>query len=170
MKKNSFANHPAEKLVGVTSVEELACFLLELIYAWDRSDLLSRGKAAAALQCKYVGGTIPFGFSVDPKTRKYTVQEDEAENVRLVYTMIASGAELDIALRYLKKVGAKTRCGNDFSRTSLLNLLKNDRYNGVYTYNIHGSIDKQIRIPGGMPRIVDERVFNAVQSELQGIK
>lgn len=134
----------------------------------DRNNIekTMRGKEYAATQCKYLGGNVQYGFAVNPKTKKFVINEDEAENIRMAFAMIAGGASYDAVLRCLHKVGAKTRNGKEFSRTALLSMLRNERYNGVYTYNMHRSGGKQIRIPEGMPRVIDEKVFKAVQAVL----
>ena len=80
--------------------------------------------------------------------------------------MIAGGASCGSVLRYLCKVGAKTRAGRDFPYTTLRSMLHNEQYNGMYIYGKRGPVDKQIRIPGGMPRIVDAETFAVVQAAL----
>lgn len=147
---------------------ELMLFRLAVdkIYAADRAMRMSCAKRVAALQCRYLGGNIPYGFAVDEKTHEYAINEDEAENVRTAYAMIAGGASYGSVLRYLCKVGAKTRAGSDFSYASLQRMLQNEQYNGMFIYNKRGPVDKQIRIPGGMPRIVDAETFAVVQAVL----
>lgn len=166
MKMNSIFNSSGKRFEESSILMEFVRMALEKAYAEERAKLVRCGKEAAALRCQYPGGNIPYGFTVDKKTGEYAINEEEAQNVRLVFAMIASGASLDTALWYLGKVGAKTKSGNDFTRSALRKMLRNERYNGVYTYNMHRSGGKQIRIPGGMPRIVEERVFRAVQAML----
>ena len=168
MKKFDLSGDKPE-LALCAPVAEFDIILMEIILRMldqEKTQRMMHSKEAAALRCKYLGGNIPYGFAVSDATGGFTINEDEADNVRMVFTMIAGGASLDTVLSLLGKLGAKTRGGNDFSRTALISMLRNERYNGVYTYNMHRSGGKQIRIPGGMPRIVEERVFRAVQAVL----
>lgn len=123
-------------------------------------------KEAAAEQCKYPGGSIPYGFKVNKATKMFEVDDDEAENVRMAFYMVAGGATVEEALRCLDKIGARNRNGNVFAKFALIKMLRNEQYNGVYVYNKRSPLVKQTRIPGGMPRIVDEQIFYAVQAVL----
>lgn len=168
MKKFNLSGGKPE-LALCAPVAEYDSILMEIILRMldqEKSKKMMRSKEAAALRCQYLGGNIPYGFAVNDATGEFAIDENEADNVRMVFTMIAGGASMDTVLSLLGKVGAKTRCGNDFSRTALISMLRNERYNGVYTYNMHKSGGKQIRIPEGMPRVIDEKVFKAVQAVL----
>ena len=168
MKKFDLSGDKPE-LALCAPVAEFDIILMEIILRMldqEKTQRMMHSKEAAALRCKYLGGNIPYGFAVNDATGGFTINEDEADNVRMVFTMTAGGASYNAILRCLRKTGAKTSAGNEFSQSSLLKMLHNEQYNGVYIYNKRGPIDKQIRIPGGMPRIVEERVFRAVQAVL----
>ena len=55
--------------------------------------------------------------------------------------------------------GVKTSLGKEFNKNSLHRLLRNKRYIGYYIY-------KDTETPGGMPRILDDDLFERVQSML----
>ena len=74
-------------------------------------------------------------------------------------------------------MGYRTRLGNTFSKETLYEMLRNEKYNGIYVFSRAASkdelgrrnnhldkpIEDQIRIPGGMPKIVDDETFARVQ-------
>ena len=84
----------------------------------------------------------------------------------------------------LNAMGYRTRLGNTFSKETLYEMLRNEKYNGVYVFSRASSKnesgrrnnhkdkpeDEQIRIPGGMPKIVDDDTFTKVQSILASRK
>ena len=50
-----------------------------------------KGHRQTALKCKHNGGSAPLGYVVDPETKLLVVNEDEAEAIRLIYSMFADG-------------------------------------------------------------------------------
>ncbi len=77
--------------------------------------------------------------------------------------------------------GFKTRRGLPFAKNSLYEILRNERYTGVYLYikdtrkNPKGKYVRHggeydpnavIRVPGGMPQIISEEDFNKVQEKM----
>ena len=52
-------------------------------YSQNLAREVMKGLKETALQCKHTGGTPPLGYDVEPVTRKLTVNEKEAEAVRL---------------------------------------------------------------------------------------
>ena len=81
----------------------------------------------------------------------------------------------------LNACGYKTKRGARFGKNSLYEILKNDKYIGVYTYNksaakgINGKYNRHnykdnseiIRIENGLPAIVSNDVFEAVQKKMK---
>lgn len=81
-------------------------------------------------------------------------------------------------------LGYRTRLGNTFSKETLYEMLRNEKYNGVYVFSRAASkdelgrrnnhldkpIEDQIRIPGGMPKVVDDDTFARVQAILTSRK
>ena len=81
-------------------------------------------------------------------------------------------------------MGYRTRLGNTFSKETMYEMLRNEKYNGVYVFSRASSknesgrrnnhmdkpVEDQIRIPGGMPKIVDDDTFAKVQSILASRK
>lgn len=145
-------------------------------YSKNLSREVKKGQKETALQCKHNGGTPPLGYDVDKETRKYIINEKEAEIVRLIFSMYAKGCGYKEILRHLNAMGHLTKRGNRFANGSLNNLLKNEKYRGIYIFNLKKEKDMDgvrrpslnpetevIRIEGGMPRIIDDVTFAKVQ-------
>lgn len=71
------------------------------------------------MDCCYIGGWIPYGFRVDPQTRRYIINEYEAEAVRMIFRDVADGCGYNVVLNKLNALGYRTRLGNTFSKETL---------------------------------------------------
>jgi site-specific DNA recombinase len=60
-------------------------------YSQNLAREVMKGMRETALQCKHTGGKPPFGYDVDPVSRKLTVNQREAEAVRLIFSMYGKG-------------------------------------------------------------------------------
>ena len=153
-------------------------------YSKNLAREVMKGMRESAMDCRYIGGWIPYGFRVDPQTRRYIINEYEAEAVRMIFRDVADGCGYNVVLNKLNALGYRTRLGNTFSKETLYEMLRNEKYNGVYIFSRAASkdemgrrnnhrdkpIEDQIRIPGGMPKIVDDETFARVQSILASRK
>jgi site-specific DNA recombinase len=153
-------------------------------YSKNLAREVMKGLRESALECRYVGGFIPYGFVVDEKTHKYLLSEHEADAVRMAFRDVANGVGYSEVLTHLNDMGYRTRLGNPFTKSTLFEMLRNEKYNGIYVYNrassknesghrnnhLNKPEDEMIRIPGGMPRVVDEDTFARVQNIMDGRK
>lgn len=118
-----------------------------------------RGMKENALNCKAVGGIVPTGYKVDRTTMKYVIDEPMAAIIREVFDLYASGSSIVDICKYCNDHGYRTSKGRPFTRNSLSTILKNKKYIGVYKFD-------DIEIEGGMPVIVDKKVFDKVQERI----
>ena len=153
-------------------------------YSKNLAREVMKGMRESAMACRYVGGWIPYGFQVDKDTHKYVIDEYEAEAVRIMFRDVANGCGYNVVLNKLNTMGYRTRLGNTFSKETMYEMLRNEKYNGVYVFSRVSSknesgrrnnhmdkpVEDQIRIPGGMPKIVDDDTFAKVQSILASRK
>lgn len=128
-----------------------------------------------AKDCKHLGGVPPFGYRVQDK--KYIVDEWQARAVRFIFDAYASGKSYQSILSRLRDAGYKTARGNDFKITTLYEMLRNEKYRGVYVYNKASSATRDgrrnshkskpeeeiIRIQGGIPSIVTEEQWKKAE-------
>lgn len=128
---------------------------LNQFFSENLSEDITRGMLDRARQCK-TNGRAPYGYK---KTDVGTLAIDEAqaEVVREIYKRVGDGETLyavadDLNGRYIKGPS-----GGRWKDSSFSAILRNERYRGIYIYG-------DVRIDGGMPRIVDDADFYRVQS------
>ncbi|WP_254388522.1 hypothetical protein [Thermanaeromonas sp. C210] len=46
-----------------------------------------KGMRETAFQCRPTGGKPPMGYDIDPSSRRYIINEREAEAVRIIFSM-----------------------------------------------------------------------------------
>lgn len=151
-------------------------------YSANLSREVMKGMKETALQCKHTGGKPPLGYDV-AEDRTYVINEREAKSVEIMYEMHASGKGYTIICDTLNRQGYRTQTGRLFSRTSVYNILKNEKYKGVYVFNRterkingkrnHNKSKKEseiIKIKDGMPAIVSEELWDKVSDMMKNRK
>ena len=137
-----------------------------------------KGMKETALQGKHVGGIPPLGYDV--VDGKYVVNKYEASAVRLIFEMYDHGFGYDTVLKKLNELGYKTKRRGAFGKNSLHEILKNEKYMGVYVFNKRRGRtpdgrknnrrlkpkEEMIIIPGAVPAIIDENLFERVQEKM----
>ena len=138
-----------------------------------------KGMKETALQAKHCGGIPPLGFDVEDK--QYIINEWEAGAVRLIFEMYDNGVGYSRIIDELTAKGYKTKVGRPFAKNSLHDILKNEKYIGIYTFNKRQGRtsdgrknnrrqkpeEEIIRMPGAMPAIIDEDLFRRVQAKME---
>lgn len=119
---------------------------------------VSRGMYQNAEKCKYNGGTMTYGYKVD-ENGYYALDEEKAPIVKEIFDRIADGETAISVCEDLNKRGIRTIRGKPFGKNSLQNMLRNEKYRGVYQFGT-------VRVPEGIPRIVDDTLFDQVQDAL----
>ena len=82
------------------------------------------------------GGRVPFGYDYDPETMAFSVNEDEARQVRIIHDRYEEQRSLVRLARSLNEKGYRTRAGNEWSPVTLLIILRSIFYCGDYRYNV----------------------------------
>ena len=133
------------------------------------------GLIANAKEAKALGGTPLLGYKVQNK--KYVIEETEAEAVRLIFDLFLKGYGYVQIRNYLYAHGYRRANGAVYT-AHFHDLLRNRKYIGEYVYNRSYEKDcngkrnhhknkpesEIIRIPDGMPRIIDDETFFKVQA------
>lgn len=122
------------------------------------AEKVTRGMYQRAEQCKFNGGTKTFGYAVD-ENGYYVLDEITAPVVKEMFERTAAGETAKSIGDDLTERGFRTVKGNPFTKNSLQHILRNEKYKGIY---IFGST----RIPGGIPRIISDELFDDVQEVL----
>lgn len=149
-------------------------------YSKNLAREVMKGMKETAYQCKHTGGLPPIGYSVDPITKKYIINENERGIVEIVFSMFLDGYGYNQIIRELSERGYKSRYGRPISKGTLGTILHNEKYTGTYIFNLTDgkdavgkrnsnrkkSEDEIIRIDGGMPQIISKEDFEKVQQKI----
>lgn len=165
-----------ESIILESTLEGMAQY-----YSRNLAREVMKGMRETAYQCRHTGGSPPLGYNVDSVTKKYVVNEREAETVRLIFDMYLEGMGYGRIVDELNLRGMFTKKGHPFAKNSLHDILKNEKYAGVYIFNRsvekdyegkrnnHASKDEEsvIRIPGGVPAILNQETFDKAQEKMR---
>lgn len=145
-------------------------------YSKNLAREVRKGQNENALKCRHNGGVPLYGYSVD-NNGYYVINEYEAGAVRAIFQLVKTGHSYQETINIMTERGYRTRSGKKFSYSTLHNMLHNEKYVGTYVYNrtlpqpkggkrtnASRPDDEILRIPGGMPAIVDMPTFLEVQN------
>ena len=107
-------------------------------------------------------GIRMLGYRGEPD-KPYEIDPDTAPIVQRIYQVYADGTPMMQICRDLDAQGIKSIHGNAMTVNSLRRILTNRAYIGEYSYSGHV-------IPDGMPRIIDDDLFDRVQDRLEANK
>lgn len=116
----------------------------------------------------------------DKVNGELVINEKEAEVVRMIFNMYASGEGLRAISNTLYDMGYRNRSGNEIDPTTISRMLSSEKYKGVYVINQrHYDFDTKktvlnpksewVHIPGAVPAIVEPELWDRVQ-EIKGSK
>ena len=116
---------------------------------------------------RWNGGRVPFGYSWDKDTETFSIVEQEAGIVRMMYDIYEETHSLLQVARRLNESGYRHRSGVEWSPTTVRIILTSPFYTGVYRYNYHdfskrGSLqdikpeDEWVLVQDHHPAIIDE--------------
>ena len=107
--------------------------LLNQRYVKNLSKEVMKGLKERAYKGLFNGGKPPLGYDV--KDGRYVINESEAVVIREIFEMAAKGYGYGSIMQELNAKGYKTKRGNPFGKNSLYDLLRNEKYCGVYCFN-----------------------------------
>lgn len=138
-----------ERIIMESMLEGMAEY-----YSAELSIKVKRGHTENALKCRNNGGPTPLGYRVID--HKLVIDPLTAPVVKEIYQRYADGETIRQILDDLNNRGIRTSKGNPFTYPSFNTILKNRAYIGEYSYD--GAV-----VPGGVPAIVPQEVFDKVQ-------
>ena len=135
-----------------------------------------RSKARKAVHC---GGLPPLGYDV--VDGKLVVNDFEAKAVKQIFDLFENNVSLNKIAEKLNAQGFRTKTHERFNKNSFSSILKNEKYCGLYTWNVKTAkdgrgqrnnhkekpLEEQIFVPGGCPAIITEEQFETVQKMLE---
>jgi len=155
-------------------------FLLELLtVGMGQAEVLGTrqksldGVAVKAREGAFLGGIPPLGYDV--KDGRYVINPSEAATVRQIFRWYADGKSVNFMVEHL--VGLTGKRGRPFGKNSFYEILRNERYIGVYSWNkkrykllrkwAGGTPNPNvIRMEGVIPPIIDEKTWERVQDRM----
>jgi len=126
-------------------------------YSAELSQKVRRGIHESALKAKSTGGNIALGYKI-AADKSFIIDEKEAEAVKIIFDMFVSQKPNAEICAYLNSIGIKTRRGNHFTKNAIPNIIKNEKYIGVYKCG-------DVRIENAVPSIISKEVFLKAQIE-----
>ena len=163
LKKNGVKVVSAKEAIAEDSTGILLESLLEgyaEFYSVELSEKIHRGQKENALKGKNNGGGIPLGYVLNHQTQKLEIDPLTAPLVVEIFTRYADGETVRSIADDLNGRGLRTRRGKPFRLNSFSALLKNRKYIGEYQY-------QDVIIPGGVPAIVPQDLFDRVQRRME---
>ena len=126
-------------------------------FSANLSENVIRGMDERALKCQDNGVPPPPGYMV--VDHKYVIDEDMAPLIKRIFEMYSKGFLGREIVAEINPKGFRNFKGNPLDQKMLGRILKNRKYIGEYKW-------RDIVIPGGVPVIVDEEIFNKVQQRM----
>ena len=140
-----------------------------------------KGLLENAHQALFNGGRAPLGFDI--KDKRYVINEYEAEAVRMIFNLVEQNYTYGQIIKKLSYLGYRTKKGAEFKKSSIHDILVNEKYMGNYIFNKSsrrnngkrnnrkkkedGSV---ISIPGAIPAIIPDVQFTRIQEILASRK
>ncbi len=124
------------------------------------------------------------GYDLDER-KYYKINEFEAQAVKLIFQLFLEGKTYGEIISKLNTSGYRTKCNRLFSRNSLYEILRNEKYKGILVYNKTQSRDEitgkrsghryksdeeVIGVDGIIPQIVSPEDWDDVQLILNSRK
>lgn len=124
-------------------------------YSAELSQKVKRGMNETRLKGNFTGGTIIYGYNVE--NHKVVINEEQAEVVRFIYEQYALGVYVKDIIQKLNEKHIYNR-GKPFARNTIYNILKNEKYSGVYRHN--NEVFENM-----YPRIVSQDIYDKVRKK-----
>lgn len=129
-------------------------------YSAELAQKVSRGMKETRRKGLYQGGGLLYGYKIDG--RKIVIDETTAPIVRYIYTHYAQGETVRTIIDYLTKNNI-LRNGKPFVLNSIYNILRNEKYSGVYKH-ADEIIDNMY------PQLVSTEIYNQVREKVNANK
>lgn len=138
------------------------------------------GQTTKAKKGLFLGGVAPLGYDISEG--EYVINPVESDAVKLIFSMYADGRSYNQIIDALKarnmNIGKR---GRPIGKTALHEILQNERYIGVYTWNRRrvkqmgqwaggGPNPNAVRIEGRIPPIIDIEIWERVRNRMKDRK
>lgn len=128
-------------------------------YSAELSEKVIRGLTENALKCKYNGGGLPIGYTIDNE-QYFQIDPLTAPIVLEAFQRYDKGATVKQLVDFLNSKGIQTYRNKPLRIDCVKRLLKNRRYIGEYKY-------RDTVTPNGVPAIIPQDLFDRVGERLE---
>lgn len=162
-----------------TPTGKLMMNLLASVGEFERETIVENvkmGMKQRAKMGKWNGGIVlgyrSIKFGQDKEKTRLEIIEEEAEIVRMIFELYASGRGLRSLVNHINQLGYKTKKGNMFAIATIKEILQNPIYIGKIRYNRMQNWNEKIRkgknsnpiiVDGEHEPIIDLNLWNKVQ-------
>ena len=125
-------------------------------YSAELAQKVKRGMKETRLKGNFIGGNIIYGYKVE--NHKLIIDEEKAEVVRFIYEQYSLGTYVKDIIAELnsKRIFNK---GKPFARNTIYNILKNEKYSGIYRF-------KDEIFENMYPAIVPNEIYSKVRNKI----
>ncbi len=117
-----------------------------------------RGLTENAYKCKFNGGTLPLGYTIDSE-QHFQIDPLVAPAVLEAFKRYAEGASMTEIAQEMNAKGLRSAFGGKIGVDMVTRMLKNRRYIGEFKYC-------DIVHPHGIPAIIPDELFDRVQRRM----
>ena len=129
-------------------------------FSEELAQKVRRGMNESRQKGQFTGGLIIYGYNVENK--KVLIDEEQAIVIREIFEKYASGVYIKDIMKDLNDRGIYHR-GKPFARTTLYDMLANEKYAGIYRH-------KDQVFTNIYPRIVPEDIYKIVREKVEDNK
>ena len=127
-------------------------------YSAELSEKVVRGLTENAYKCKFNGGTLPLGYTIDSE-QHFQIDPLVAPAVLEAFKRYAEGASMTEIAQEMNAKGLRSAFGGKIGVDMVTRMLKNRRYIGEFKY-------RDIINPHGIPAIIPDELFDRVHRRL----
>ena len=124
-------------------------------YSAELSQKVKRGMNETRLKGNFTGGNLIYGYKVEK--HKILINEEQAKVVRYIYEQYALGVYVKDIIKDLTDKHILNH-GKSFARNTIYNILKNEKYSGLYRFN------NQV-FENMYPQIVSTEIYEKVRQK-----
>lgn len=155
---------PTYSLYSKDPSEFLINSMIELLDQYDRLNInmkLAKGRTTKAKNGDKPAGRCPYGYSYSKDRKSIIIDEDAADNVKLIFNLYLSGKySLQGIADYLNETievnkGNTDKSKREWKKSTIDKMLHNDFYVGVITHN-------REKIRGNHTAIIDIDIWNKI--------
>ncbi len=125
-----------ESINTTTAFGRLIFQILGIVGEWERETIIERtrsGRLARYKEGKWASGKTLYGYWYNRETKELEILEVEATVVKRIYNLyVFDRLGIEKIARLLNSEGIRTRYGNIWQVTSILNILKHPAYKGEH--------------------------------------